>query len=280
MLLARGELEEALGHIESALGAARSAGSISGITGAEGARVRLLLQGDPQIARRPALAGVDVVRQTAIWVRGTDIVPEAVDTLLACGERDEAVDLVREFATGLHGRDAPAAKAALAGCQGALSEADGRYGAAARHYSRAERGWRALPASYAAAQARSRQARCMLWSDDARGAELLLGAFEEFERLGASRDAARVRAACRAEGVTLPYPWRGGRREYGQELSPREAEVARLAGIGMTNSEISETLGLSRHTVKHHVSSALRKLEIRSRNELAHIALQKGASQN
>lgn len=279
LLLARGELSEALGLVESALEAARSAGSIPGITGAEGVRVRVLLQSDPQEARRAAIAGVDVLRQTAIWVRGTDVLPEAVDALLACGERDEAIDLVRDFATGLHGRDAPAAKAALAGCQGALSEAEGRYGAAARQYCRAERGWRALPASYAAAQARSRQARCMLWGDDARGAELLLGAFEEFERIGASWDSARVRAACRTEGVTLPYPWRGGRRAYGDELSPREVEVARLAGIGKTNAEIAEVLGLSRHTVKHHVSSALRKLEIGSRNELAHMASQGGASQ-
>lgn len=281
LLLARGELEGALGHAESALEAARSAGSIPGIAAAEGARVRLLLlRGDLQLARRAALEGVDVVRRTGIWVYGTDVVPGAVDALLACRQRDRAIALVREFAGGLFGRDAPAAKAALAGCQGALSEADSRHDAAVRCFSRADHAWRRLPAPYAAAQARSRQARCLLRANDSRGVEVIVGAFEEFERLGASCDAARVRATCRAQGVTLPYPWRGGRRTYGDELSPREVEVARLAGVGMTNSEIAEALVLSRHTVKHHVSSVLRKLELGSRNDLAGIAFDGGASQN
>jgi DNA-binding NarL/FixJ family response regulator len=103
---------------------------------------------------------------------------------------------------------------------------------------------------------------------------------EEFERLGASWDAARVRSACRTQGVTLPYPWRGGRKEYGNGLSPREVEVARLAGLGKTNREIAEALVLSRNTVKHHVSSALRKLQIGSRNDLALVVLSGTSSQN
>lgn len=281
LLLARGELEQATEHIESALHAARSTGSITGISGAEGARARLLLlRDDPHAARRAALVGVDVVRRTGIWIWGTGVVPEAVDALLACGEHDQATALVREFAIGLRGRDAPAGTAALAGCRGALAEADGRYCAAALHFSHAERGLRALPAPYAAGRAQCRQARCRFGGNDPRGGELLLGALEEFERLGASWDAARVRSACRTQGVTLPYPWRGGRKEYGNGLSPREVEVARLAGLGKTNREIAEALVLSRNTVKHHVSSALRKLQIGSRNDLALVVLSGTSSQN
>lgn len=239
----------------------------------------LLQQGNLQAARSMAMEGVDVVRRKGIWTQVRGVAPEAVDTLLACGELKEASDLVCELAVGLRGRDAPAARAALACCRGALAEADGRYQAAARCFARAERGWRALPAPYEAARVRARRARCLLRGDDRSGGGMLLGALEEFEALGASWDAGGVRAALRAEGVILPYPWRGGRRRYGNELSPRETEVAHLAGLGKTNSEIAEALVLSRRTVAHHVSSALRKLEIRSRKDFADAVCKRGTAQ-
>ncbi|MEJ7893397.1 MAG: helix-turn-helix transcriptional regulator [Solirubrobacteraceae bacterium] len=62
---------------------------------------------------------------------------------------------------------------------------------------------------------------------------------------------------------------RGGRRPYGDALSPREAEVARLAGMGRKNREIAEALFISTRTVETHVASALRKLGARSREALA-----------
>ena len=62
---------------------------------------------------------------------------------------------------------------------------------------------------------------------------------------------------------------RGGRRAYGDQLSPREAEVARLAGAGRRNREIAEALFISTRTVEAHVASALRKLGVGSRQALA-----------
>lgn len=62
---------------------------------------------------------------------------------------------------------------------------------------------------------------------------------------------------------------RGGRRAYGDQLSPREAEVARLAGAGRRNREIADTLFISTRTVEAHVASALRKLGVDSRHALA-----------
>jgi len=80
--------------------------------------------------------------------------------------------------------------------------------------------------------------------------------------------------------VVLPYPWRGGRRTYGDDLSPREAEVARAAATGKTNREIAQALVLSPHTVAHHMSSALRKLRVNSRKDLADMASKRAVSQN
>lgn len=52
-------------------------------------------------------------------------------------------------------------------------------------------------------------------------------------------------------------------------LSEREREVAQLVGSGKTNARIASDLGVSEDTVKKHVSSAMRKLRVRSRTALA-----------
>lgn len=280
LLAARGDLDAATAHAESALAGARAALSIRDVTSACAALARLqLLRGDPHAARCTALEAVEVARHKGAWVSATAAVPEAVGALLACDRGEDAAGLVGEFATGLRGVDAPSGMCALAWCQAALSEFDGDHVAAARTFSLAERLWRALPAPYAAAWARARTGRSLLRGGDDRGGRLLLDALEELDGLGAGHDAARVRAILRQEGVSLPYPWRGGRPAYGDELSPREAEVARLAAMGKTNRDIAEALVLSRRTVAHHVSSALHKLKLASRTELAGLGPESGLTQ-
>ncbi|MEU3015838.1 MULTISPECIES: response regulator transcription factor [unclassified Nocardiopsis] len=52
-------------------------------------------------------------------------------------------------------------------------------------------------------------------------------------------------------------------------LSEREWEVARLVGTGATNREISRALFVTEGTAKNHVTSILRKLDLRDRTALA-----------
>lgn len=59
-------------------------------------------------------------------------------------------------------------------------------------------------------------------------------------------------------------------------LTPREREVMRLLGDGLTNREIARLLVLEERTVKNHVHNLLRKLGVRHRGEAA--ALLDGAA--
>ena len=63
--------------------------------------------------------------------------------------------------------------------------------------------------------------------------------------------------------------WRGGRRGYGDRLSPREQEVARLVAQGLTNRQVAQELFLSPRTVDRHLSAAMRKVGVTSRTALA-----------
>ena len=50
-------------------------------------------------------------------------------------------------------------------------------------------------------------------------------------------------------------------------LSPRQAEVALLMAQGQTTAEMSRTLNLTTHTVRHHAEQVLRRLNVRSRQQ-------------
>jgi len=56
-------------------------------------------------------------------------------------------------------------------------------------------------------------------------------------------------------------------------LSPRESGVLELLSRGLTNREIGEHLHLAEKTVKHHMTSILQKLHVRSRTEAVALAL-------
>jgi DNA-binding CsgD family transcriptional regulator len=59
-------------------------------------------------------------------------------------------------------------------------------------------------------------------------------------------------------------------------LSERELEVLRLLARGMSNQEIADTLIVGEATVRSHVSSILRKLQLASRTQAALYALREG----
>jgi DNA-binding CsgD family transcriptional regulator len=62
------------------------------------------------------------------------------------------------------------------------------------------------------------------------------------------------------------------------ELTAREAQIARLAGDGLSNPEIAAQLFMSRRTVEYHLHKIFTKLAISTRNQL-HLALAGGRTE-
>lgn len=73
-----------------------------------------------------------------------------------------------------------------------------------------------------------------------------------------------------AEAHPLPHPHRSAI----EHLTARELDVLKLLATGATNPEIGRELHISAGTVKNHVSSILRQLEIGDRTKAAVIATQ------
>jgi two-component system, NarL family, response regulator DegU len=65
-------------------------------------------------------------------------------------------------------------------------------------------------------------------------------------------------------------------REPIRALTVREREVLQKAALGMSNRQIGEDLNIAEQTVKNHLSSAMRKLEIHDRTHAVVMALGQG----
>lgn len=63
-------------------------------------------------------------------------------------------------------------------------------------------------------------------------------------------------------------------------LTPREKDVLRALGEGLTNMEISKKLYISEHTVKKHVGNIFSKLGFSDRTQAAIYAVSKGLVRN
>jgi DNA-binding CsgD family transcriptional regulator/tetratricopeptide (TPR) repeat protein len=95
-----------------------------------------------------------------------------------------------------------------------------------------------------------------------------------FDNLGARPWAARARAELTASGVKDQLGTHASARL--KDLTPQELQVARIAGRGRNNIEVAAALFMSRKTVEAHLTRVYRKLEIRSRTDLARMLLANG----
>jgi DNA-binding CsgD family transcriptional regulator len=90
----------------------------------------------------------------------------------------------------------------------------------------------------------------------ARTAFVALGARIHLEEVDQELDALNVRPPAR------------GRRDDPLQLTPRQADVARLVARGLSNKEVAAELYVSPHAVSYHLRHVYAKLDLTSRREL------------
>ncbi|MFF3286503.1 ATP-binding protein [Streptomyces sp. NPDC003023] len=274
MALSRGEWQQATAWLAGEGSRETHGAAVPHVAAASGALIRMaLVRDDVESAVAEASMAWDRVRDKGVWVWAAELAPWAVEATLRAGRRETAQGMILEYGAGLEERQAPASAAALTWCRALLAESDGEYQEAADLYRRTAIVYAGLPRPYATVLATEGAARCRLakGSEDAETAAAvaeLTACVEQLTEMGAVWDAARIRAELRSHQPSEEQRPRG-RPSYGDQLSPREQEVADLAATGLTNREIAATLHLSPRTVEQHVARARRKLESQSRQSLS-----------
>jgi len=192
---------------------------------------------------------------------------DRVEALVRLGRTDDAFQALEEFA------DTPGggrwALAALARCRGMLADktAEHHFETALSHHQHDGQPFEKARTQLAYGERLRRDRR----RADAR--EQLGDALDVFERLGASPWADRARVELRATGGAAAE---GDQAEKDavqaaglEELTAHELQIARLVAYGMTNREVAAKLFLSPKTIEYHLSQIYRKLDLRSRTQLA-----------
>ena len=112
------------------------------------------------------------------------------------------------------------------------------------------------------------------WAAQAR-CRLALALRERGRRGDADAALAAARAAREVAGRLGMAPLRDraaavvAAQRDGGVLSPRETEIARLVGRGLTNRQIAATAHISERTVETHVQHVLAKLGLTGRTQIA-----------
>jgi DNA-binding CsgD family transcriptional regulator len=187
--------------------------------------------------------------------------PSSIEALVGVGEQDLAGRYLELYSERAHRCDCPWALATAARCEARLRLARGDIEGALAAGGRALDEHRRTPGAFercrtllalGSTQRRARQLR------EAR--QTLTQAVTGFDRLGATLWTEQARAELGRIG---------GRTSSRDELTPSEQRIAALVADGRTNKEVAAALVVSVHTVEAALTQVYRKLDVRSRTELA-----------
>jgi DNA-binding CsgD family transcriptional regulator len=106
------------------------------------------------------------------------------------------------------------------------------------------------------------------------GVKALATAISMYEEIGAIHDAGRARASWQELRQRVrPREPRPPVSDW-PSLTETERRVAALVALGLTNAQVGERMYVSRHTVDFHLRQVFRKLDVRTRVELARLAME------
>jgi DNA-binding CsgD family transcriptional regulator len=192
---------------------------------------------------------------------------DRVEALARMGRTDDAFQALEEFADRAGG--GRWALGALARCRGILADktAEHHFQTALSHHEHDGQPFEKARTQLCYGERLRRDRR----RADAR--EQLAEALDAFERLGAAPWAERARVEMRATGGAAAEGDAAQKEAVAaaglEELTAHELQIARLVAYGMTNREVAAKLFLSPKTIEYHLSQIYRKLDLRSRTQLA-----------
>jgi DNA-binding CsgD family transcriptional regulator/tetratricopeptide (TPR) repeat protein len=255
----QGEVHRLRGQFGQAEEAYRQA-SLLGLEPQPGWALLRLAQGSAAAA---AAAIGRALGETTERPKRANLLPAAVEILLATGDVDEARSACGELEAIAADYDSEMLRALYAHARGAVELAAGEAGAALMSLRQASVAWQELEAPYEVARARLLIAlACRELGDEDAFALELDAARRAFEKLGATPDLAAVDALT------------GSGDTHG--LTDRELDVLRLVASGKSNKEIAAALVISEHTVARHLQNIFTKLDVSSRTAAGAFAFEHG----
>jgi DNA-binding CsgD family transcriptional regulator len=193
-------------------------------------------------------------------VHRSQLLPAAVDVVVALGDVDTATALAEELSGIANAFGCAALRAAASYSAASVAVETGDPNSGLSLARMAAMGWGELAAPYEAGRSRVVVGRALrLLGDEESAVVELAAARATLTDLGAHP------AADYAASLLARHAAPGG-------LSPREVEVLRLVAAGKSNAEIAVTLVLSEKTVARHLSNIFTKLDVGSRTAAAAFA--------
>jgi ATP/maltotriose-dependent transcriptional regulator MalT len=191
--------------------------------------------------------------------------PDTVEAAVRAGRLNEARDALSAFEEWVLESGPAWARPQLASCRALVTDGD----EATEHFEEAlQLGADARPFDFARIQLLfGEHLRRERRRTDAR--VQLRAALQRFERFRAERWAERARSELRASGETA----RKRDPSTIDQLTPQELQIARFVAQGLANKEVAAQLFLSPRTIDYHLRNVFAKLGIKSRTQLAPLAL-------
>jgi DNA-binding CsgD family transcriptional regulator len=270
--LRRGEREVAERALAAAEAEHDAVGPQLGFATASLARALLAeARGEPRAAAEAAAETLELALRYEPPSHAAWYGPQLVRIALGAGERDQAQRTTTAGEEAAATLGVPSRRGCALVCRGLLDD-DAQLLLGAAELLRAA--GRPLDLAFALESAAAALARGAREAEARSAAHEALGLYRE---RGVTGDLARARERLRAAGIRVGGGGRRGRPRAGWEsLTEAELGVVRLVAQGRSNPEIAARLYLTRRTVRAHVSSALRKLDVSSRVELAAEAIRRG----